>query len=1093
MQNTQQITIEECERNQGDEPIVEVEATFIFAANSSPEHANRRPLQEIGQATLLQNYNRRDSKSPIQKKPRAMTSDLSKLAEQIAKNSEEARRLQHLYQLKQASQANPQLQAQPPDPGLGIAGLPSPRTATNAATGSQPRGPKTTDIPSSSKSQVQNTTTPTTQPKNKAPMPTVNAPTNGGVQQQGSGGVNPQPKMFEDRHWNTQHRQTAEMRARARENARAARDRREKAWMSATRSLECIKKNVERFHKEEENQDPPYPELETDSLKPLLDEAEIRESFRALRHDNPPDDGKKSVKVTLNSRKLCNRLAFLREHSFILYTVDILPSRDTIVDWTEVILKQQMGINVTRVRVLNKHCFLITVESKEARDDILLATPLFLGGNHMVFALPWTPTFNPTDIQSSKVPVWVELPHVFPGIESFGEQLLAQIGEVLHTNTRFQECKFHSVKGCLLLDLREELPETIEIEDEDSQESYHQKIVYSSMPDACFCCHQCGHNICNCPERRNRRGPPVQTNAGSNNNNETTTSKNPDQFQTIRSRRQPRPSGAAATTTNRYAVLGSLQADDTDSEDEAEVTIMAQPTNSANQTDKLSDKTNSLNSDNPTVLPLPTTHNQTGPNTGGSSDLNMSDQTDSNNNKRTRDEAERATQTANDTPSHTGKSAAAQGKTQRPTTTQSKNQASKPVHGPRSRAARKSLWAWMEQAWDPGTWVLGRDWNSVESPADREGESLVQLGGERRKWQSLLAHQDLCDAWIDADVRQGPHYTREQVVNDREDKGRLDRIYFTRCEQWAEKVLKVKHDDTVRLSDHKPVLLHLQRRREDNGKKSTYFKTPPDLLQDREIAEEMKLMWTNAGDPGEDPRRKWEWKWREVRRLLIHKNKAGREEHKRTQAKLDLLGDEIKRLRNKDDEASKTAKARLEEETKMLENHLSSIWKRWSCLQWIREGEAPSKFFFNMLKAKRAKEEINLLITDDGQRIETEKGILRELSRFYTNLFTKEPMSTEDIQLRDSVLATVPNKVTPEQNRRLCELPTEEEITDLLKSLPKGKAPGIDGMTSEVLTTLGETAASDAREFILSIWQHKKLSWKQQAGVIKLIPKEGNR
>ncbi|KAL3678174.1 hypothetical protein R1sor_021130 [Riccia sorocarpa] len=41
-------------------------------------------------------------------------------------------------------------------------------------------------------------------------------------------------------------------------------------------------------------------------------------------------------------------------------------------------------------------------------------------------------------------------------------------------------------------------------------ESYHQKTIYSSMPDVCFFCHQRGHSIRNCQERRNRRGGAPQ-------------------------------------------------------------------------------------------------------------------------------------------------------------------------------------------------------------------------------------------------------------------------------------------------------------------------------------------------------------------------------------------------------------------------------------------------------------------------------------------------------------------------------------------------------------------------------------------------------
>ncbi|KAL3698364.1 hypothetical protein R1sor_012440 [Riccia sorocarpa] len=48
------------------------------------------------------------------------------------------------------------------------------------------------------------------------------------------------------------------------------------------------------------------------------------------------------------------------------------------------------------------------------------------------------------------------------------------------------------------------------------------------------------------------------------------------------------------------------------------------------------------------------------------------------------------------------------------------------------------------------------DWNSVETPEDSIGESPVQIGGERRRWQNFTAHHDLEDSWIAASSRKAP-------------------------------------------------------------------------------------------------------------------------------------------------------------------------------------------------------------------------------------------------------------------------------------------------------------------------------------------------
>ncbi|KAL3691499.1 hypothetical protein R1sor_005150 [Riccia sorocarpa] len=230
---------------------------------------------------------------------------------------------------------------------------------------------------------------------------------------------------------------------------------------------------------------------------------EIKTTFFHLRKTQP-EQKEVVVRTVLDTQQLANRLDFLRRKTFVLYTVDVSPSRDVVAEWAEAILYQEMGSEVTRVRVLNKHCYLITVDKEEDMDLILEATPLYLGP-HMVFALQWETTFDSANLETAKVPVWVELPNIHPCMEAFGPQLLKSIGEVLFTTCEETDCHYMSIKGCLRLDLSRELPELIEVVDPDTNETYLQLILYRSFPNACFSCHQRGHLVRHCPTRKLRR------------------------------------------------------------------------------------------------------------------------------------------------------------------------------------------------------------------------------------------------------------------------------------------------------------------------------------------------------------------------------------------------------------------------------------------------------------------------------------------------------------------------------------------------------------------------------------------------------------
>ncbi|KAL3682039.1 hypothetical protein R1sor_000061 [Riccia sorocarpa] len=278
-----------------------------------------------------------------------------------------------------------------------------------------------------------------------------------------------------------------------------------RALTAAAKSAECVGKNKARFQRlhNVNMEETPYPELKNDAEMTEEKKGEIRDTFRFLRQSQVQPSGK-VVRASINSLQLANRLQFLKEKTFVLYTVDISPARDTVVEWAEANLHHEMGIKVSRVRVLNKHYYLITVQEEEDRDLILDAAPLYLGP-HMVFALPWDPAFDSSNLDNCKVPIWVELPNIHPSMEAFGMELLETIGEVLFTSCEETDCHYTSIRGCLKMDLSLELPEAIEVQDLATGETFFHPVLYKSMPNACFHCHQRGHVVRNCPVRRQKR------------------------------------------------------------------------------------------------------------------------------------------------------------------------------------------------------------------------------------------------------------------------------------------------------------------------------------------------------------------------------------------------------------------------------------------------------------------------------------------------------------------------------------------------------------------------------------------------------------
>ncbi|KAL3681219.1 hypothetical protein R1sor_024175 [Riccia sorocarpa] len=478
------------------------------------------------------------SRSPIAKKGRPSNYAMNVLAQQIAAQVATAKQTQMAAGTSQTTGGNANGVSMG-SPGLNV-GITRDGNTRNML-------PKVLHRASTSSAPATNTATATAE-KGKNPQaatPLVNPPTYASKLTAGD----------------TRGHRGNDLRGRNFEAWRAARDRRNTALMAAVASAECIRKNRARFDRLEESdhEEPPYPELLKQVELTEERKKEIRETFQFLRLSQSPTQGK-VVRAVIDPQQLTNRLQFLKEKTFVLYTVDISPSRDAVMEWAEVVLHQEMGIKITRVRVLNKHCYLITVAEEEDRDWILEATPLYLGP-HMVFALPWDPTFDSANLDHCKVPIWIELPNIHPCMEAFGGHLLQSIGEVLFPSCEESDCRFTSIRGCLKMDLSQELPEAIEVVDPETGETFLQPIVYKSMPNACFHCHQRGHLVRACPVRKQKKLHATKPNAEEKEEElrSLAAESSPEALKTKTQTAAVPPSHKSALTSNPFAALAESE------------------------------------------------------------------------------------------------------------------------------------------------------------------------------------------------------------------------------------------------------------------------------------------------------------------------------------------------------------------------------------------------------------------------------------------------------------------------------------------------------------------------------------------------------
>ncbi|KAL3696088.1 hypothetical protein R1sor_010164 [Riccia sorocarpa] len=86
-----------------------------------------------------------------------------------------------------------------------------------------------------------------------------------------------------------------------------------------------------------------------------------------------------------------------------------------------------------------------------------------------------------------------------------------------------------------------------------------------------------------------------------------------------------------------------------------------------------------------------------------------------------------------------------------------------------------------------------------------------------------------------------------------------------------------------------------------------------------------------------------------------------------------------------------------------------------------------------------------------GELVTDEDAISKLVEETYTELYTADLDTVQAETGRREALQLIDKKLTVEQNTKLGASPSEECIEEIRRSVPKDKAPGIDGVTAEVL------------------------------------------
>lgn len=131
-----------------------------------------------------------------------------------------------------------------------------------------------------------------------------------------------------------------------------------------------------------------------------------------------------------------------------------------------------------------------------------------------------------------------------------------------------------------------------------------------------------------------------------------------------------------------------------------------------------------------------------------------------------------------------------------------------------------------------------------------------------------------------------------------------------------------------------------------------------------------------------------------------------------------------------------------------MQNDKIKGWRTRVRLNWLEVNDRGSKFFFQMLRMKEAKEKIHCIWEGD-RNFSKPRDILQRFSHFYRDLFTAESRGEVLEKVRCLISKLVPKKLEEEDRSQVGRPLDKEEIEKAILSLSNDKSPGLDGFPIE--------------------------------------------
>ncbi|KAH0646562.1 hypothetical protein KY284_034446 [Solanum tuberosum] len=118
-----------------------------------------------------------------------------------------------------------------------------------------------------------------------------------------------------------------------------------------------------------------------------------------------------------------------------------------------------------------------------------------------------------------------------------------------------------------------------------------------------------------------------------------------------------------------------------------------------------------------------------------------------------------------------------------------------------------------------------------------------------------------------------------------------------------------------------------------------------------------------------------------------------------------------------------------------------AILKQKSQLQWFKDGDGNSKYFHALIRGRRRRLFVHKILKDNDEWIQGDEHIAKAACDHFQHIFTGVDKKIDELPME-----CIPRLVSQEQNDGLKEIPSIEELKEVVYSMNPNSAAGPDGM-----------------------------------------------